>query len=163
MNKNLIDDLRQGMFFGLNAGVITTSGLIAGLVQTSINHKILIISVLSLAIADSFAESYGLYLSKKAENITDFTKGPMLSLVSLFFTKFIIVISFLIPLLFTKSLKIFKNMSWVVGWSIFILFIVDYNLSKMRNESIWEYIIPHVLVLFIVIYSTRYFGNLLKN
>ena len=54
-------------------------------------------------------------------------------------------------------------MSWVVGWSIFILLIVDYNLSKMRNESIWEYIIPHIFVLFIVIYSTRYFGNLLKN
>lgn len=163
MNKNLMDDLRQGFFFGLNSGIITTCGLITGLVQTNINHKILIISVLSLAISDSFSESYGLYLSKKAENVEDLTKGPIYSLIALFLTKFIIVISFLIPLLFTKSLKIFKNMSWVIIWSVIVLLIVDYNLSKIRNESIWEYIVPHGIVLFIVMFTTRYFGNLLKN
>ena len=163
MEKNLIDDLRQGFFFGLNSGIITTCGLITGLVQTNINHKILIISVLSLAISDSFSESYGLYLSKKAENVEDLTRGPIYSLVALFLTKFVIVISFLLPLLFTKSLKVFKNMSWVVAWSVIVLFIVDYNLSKMRNENIWEYILPHGVVLFIVMFTTRYFGNVLKN
>lgn len=163
MEKNLMDDLRQGFFFGLNSGIITTCGLITGLVQTNINHKILIISVLSLAISDSFSESYGLYLSKKAENVEDLTRGPIYSLIALFLTKFVIVMSFLLPLLFTKSLKVFKNMSWVIGWSIFILFIVDYNLSKMRNENIWEYILPHGVVLFVVMFTTRYFGNLLKN
>ena len=67
LSEELIDDIRQGFFFGLNSGVITTSGLIAGLVQTNIDYKILIVSVISLAISDSFSESYGLYLSKKAE------------------------------------------------------------------------------------------------
>ena len=66
LSEKLIDDLRQGCFFGLNSGVITTSGLISGLIQTNINYKILVISVISLAISDSFSESYGLYLSKKA-------------------------------------------------------------------------------------------------
>ena len=83
LTKNLIDDLRQGFFFGLNSGVLTTSGLISGLIQTNINYKILIISVLSLIISDSFSESYGLYLSKKAEDIKDITKGPLLSMMSL--------------------------------------------------------------------------------
>ena len=77
-SPELLDDLRQG-FFWINSGVITTCGLIPGLIQTDINHKILIISVLSLAISDSFSESYGLYLSKKAENIKLFTKGPLFS------------------------------------------------------------------------------------
>ena len=158
-----MDDLRQGFFFGLNSGIITTCGLITGLVQTNINHKILIISVLSLAISDSFSESYGLYLSKKAENVEDLTRGPIYSLVALFLTKFVIVISFLLPLLFTKSLKVFKNMSWVIAWSVIVLFIVDYNLSKMRNENIWEYILPHGVVLFVVMFTTRYFGDVLKN
>ena len=162
MEKNLMDDLRQD-FFGLNSGIITTCGLITGLVQTNINHKILIISVLSLAISDSFSESYGLYLSKKAENVEDLTRGPIYSLVALFLTKFVIVISFLLPLLFTKSLKVFKNMSWVVAWSVIVLFIVDYNLSKMRNENIWEYILPHGVVLFVVMFTTKYFGNILQN
>ena len=156
MEKNLMDDLRQGFFFGLNSGIITTCGLITGLVQTNINHKILIISVLFLAISDSFSESYGLYLSKKAENVEDLTRGPIYSLVALFLTKFVIVISFLLPLLFTKSLKVFKNMSWVIIWSVIVLFIVDYNLSKMRNENIWEYILPHGVVLFVVMFTTKF-------
>ena len=162
LSEKLIDDLRQGFFFGLNSGVLTTSGLISGLIQTNINYKVLIISVLSLAISDSFSESYGLYLSKKAEDIKDFTKGPLLSMISLFATKFIIVISFLIPLLFSKNLKIFKNLSWVIGWSVLLLFILDYNLCTMRNESFCLYFIPHIIVLFFVIYSTRLFSNWLK-
>ena len=162
-SPELLDDLRQGFFFGLNSGVITTCGLITGLIQTNINHKILIISVLSLAISDSFSESYGLYLSKKAEDIKDFTAGPLFSLISLFLTKFIIVISFLLPLLFTKSLKVFKNLSWVIGWSVLLLIILDYNLCKMRNENFWKYIIPHLLVVFTVIFSTRYFGRALQK
>lgn len=162
-SPELLDDLRQGFFFGLNAGVITTCGLITGLIQTDINRKILIISVLSLAISDSFSESYGLYLSKKAENIKDFTKGPLFSLISLFITKFVIVISFLLPLLFTKNLKVFKNLSWVIGWSALLLVVLDYNLCKMRNENFWMYIIPHLIVLFIVIYSTKYFGRILNK
>ena len=162
LSEKLIDDLRQGFFFGLNSGVLTTSGLISGLIQTNINYKVLIISVLSLAISDSFSESYGLYLSKKAEDIKDFTKGPLLSMISLFATKFIIVMSFLIPLLFSKNLKIFKNLTWVIGWSVLLLFILDYNLCTMRNESFCLYFIPHIIVLFFVIYSTRLFSNLLK-
>ena len=161
-SKELIDDLRQGFFFGLNSGVITTAGLISGLIQTQISYKILIISILSLAISDSFSESYGLYLSKKAENIQDFTKGPLLALVSLFATKFIIVISFLLPLLFTKKLTYFKNLYWVIGWSLLLLFILDVNLCVMRKESFFNYFIPHVIVLAVVIFSTKYFSNLLK-
>lgn len=163
LNDKLIHDLRQGFFFGLNSGVITTCGVISGLIQTNITRKVLIISVLSLAIADSFSESYGLYLSKKAEDISDFTKGPLISLVSLFFTKFIIVISFLIPLLFTKSLKMYKNLYWVIGWSVLLLLILDISLCRMRNENICYYIIPHLIVLFVVIYSTKYFSILLRD
>ena len=54
---------RQGIFFGANSGVLTTTGLITGLVQTKITKNYLIISIISLAIADSISESYGMYIS----------------------------------------------------------------------------------------------------
>lgn len=158
LSEELIDDIRQGFFFGLNSGVITTSGLIAGLVQTNIDYKILIVSVISLAISDSFSESYGLYLSKKAENVEDFTNGPLLSLFSLLITKFTIVVSFLLPLVFIKNLNCFKNLSWVLCWSILLLCILDYNLSVMRDENFFVYFIPHLFVLFTVIFSAKYFS-----
>jgi|TARA_B110000967_G_C18740676_1_gene487557 hypothetical protein len=159
----MIDDIRQGLFFGLNSGVITTSGLISGLVQTNISKNLLIVSIISLAISDSASEAYGLYLSKKAEDIKDFSSGPLYSLIALFITKFVIVISFLIPLLFTRNLKIFKNMSWVLGWGVFLLIILDLQLCKLRNESFWSYIFPHLTVLGLVIFLTRYFGNMVNK
>jgi len=159
----MIDDIRQGLFFGLNSGVITTVGLISGLIQTKISYNLLIISIISLAISDSASEAYGLYLSKKAKDIKDFSSGPLYSLISLFITKFVIVISFLIPLLFTKKLNVFKNMTWVLGWGIFLLTILDLQLCSIRNETFAEYIIPHLIVLGLVVVLTKYFGNLINK
>ena len=159
----MIDALRQGFVFGANSGIITTTGVITGLVQTNISRLFLIISVISLAISDSISECYGMYLSKKAQNITDNSNGPLYALISLMVVKFLVVISFLIPLLFTKDLKVYKNMSWVLCWAIFLLIILDYQLSIMRNESIWSYIIPHIGVLLFVIFLTKYFGNMIDK
>lgn len=159
LNKHII----QGLFFGLNSGVITTVGLISGLMQTKITRIILVISVISLAISDSASESYGLYLSKKAEDVKDTTSGPLYSLISLAITKFVIVVSFLIPLLFTKSLSIFKNMTWVIGWGLFLFVILDYKLAKMRNESFFNYFIPHIFVIGLVAILTKYFGKMIEN
>lgn len=157
------DALRQGFVFGANSGVITTTGVISGLVQTNISILFLAISVISLAISDSISEGYGMYLSKKAQNITDNSNDPLYALISLMLVKFVVVISFLIPLLFTKDITIYKNMYWVIGWSIFLLIMLDYQLCVMRNESFWSYFIPHVGVLLIVVFLTKYFGNLINN
>tara|TARA_B100000795_G_scaffold42904_1_gene28104 strand:- start:886 stop:1371 length:486 start_codon:yes stop_codon:yes gene_type:complete len=159
----MIDALRQGFVFGANAGIITTTGVITGLVQTKISMLFLIVSVISLAISDSISEGYGMYLSKKAQNTSDHSNGPLYALVSLMIIKFLVVISFLIPLLFTKDLKVFKNMTWVFGWGVFLLIILDYQLSVMRNESFWSYFIPHIGVLLFVIFLTKYFGKMINK
>lgn len=159
----MIDALIQGFVFGTNSGVLTTTGVISGLVQTKISKLFLIVSIISLAISDSISEGYGMYLSKKAQNISDQSNGPLYSLISLMIIKFFVVISFLIPLLFTKDLKVFKNMTWVLGWGVFLLFILDYQLCVMRNESFFYYFIPHIGVLLFVIFLTKYFGNLINK
>uniref|UniRef100_A0A6C0F9Y4 Uncharacterized protein n=1 Tax=viral metagenome TaxID=1070528 RepID=A0A6C0F9Y4_9ZZZZ len=159
----MIDALRQGFVFGTNSGVLTTTGVISGLVQTNISKLFLIVSIISLAISDSISEGYGMYLSKKAQNISDQSNGPLYALISLMIIKFFVVISFLIPLLFTKDLKVFKNMTWVLGWGVFLLFILDYQLCVMRNESFLYYFIPHIGVLLFVIFLTKYFGNLINK
>ena len=154
---------RQGVFFGANSGVLTTAGLIAGLVQTNITKNYIIVSIISLAIADSMSEAYGMYISKKAENIKDDSKNPLYALVGLLVVKFSIVISFLIPFIFSNDLTYFKNLYWIIGWSLFLISIVDYNISSLREESVISYLIPHIVVLFSVIYLTRYFGKMIEK
>jgi len=154
---------RQGMFFGANSGILTTAGLIAGLVQTKITKNYLIISIISLAIADSISEAYGMYISKKAENVEDDSQNPIYALSGLLIMKFFIVISFLIPFLFSNNMKYFKNLYWIIGWSLFLISIVDYNISSLREESVMSYLIPHIVVLFSVIYLTQYFGKMIEK
>lgn len=154
---------RQGMFFGLNSGVITTTGLICGLVQTNISMSLLIISVVSLAISDGISEAYSIYLSKKAEMINDTTNAPIYSFITLLVSKIVVVVSFLIPLLFSKNLSYFKNMRWVLIWAIFLTVIFDYKLSTMRNENIINYLVPHIGVIVIVILLTHFFGKLIHK
>lgn len=159
-NKKLIDnkDLRQGVFFGMNSGIITTVGLIAGISHTVTNPMYLIISVISIAISDGAGEAYGIYLSKKAEKVDDQSKGPLFSMFSLFTSKVFVVLFFLVPLLFKWDLKYYKNLIWPVLWSLITLTYLDYNLSKLRNESILNYVIPHYLLLFVVVASTKIIG-----
>ena len=156
------DNLRQGFIFGLNSGIITTAGLISGLVQAKVSKVIIMISVLSLALSDSISEAYGMFLSKKAKDVKDFSNGPYYALISLLLTKFFVVISFLIPLIFTNDIKFYKNLSWVVCWSIFLIVILDINLSILRNESFMYYFIPHIVILLFVIFVSKNIGKYVK-
>jgi hypothetical protein len=150
------------MFFGANSGIITTTGLITGLVQTSITRNYLIISIMSLAIADSISEAYGMYISKKSEKVEDDSQNPIYALFGLLIMKFIVVMSFLLPLFFTNDLTFYKNLYWVFGWSLFLIVIVDYNIANLRDESFISYLIPHVIILISVVYLTRYFARMIN-
>ena len=154
---------RQGLFFGLNSGVITTMGLICGLVQTKITVPLLIISIVSLAISDGISEAYSIYISKKAEIVNDNTIAPLYSFITLLISKVIIVVSFLIPLLFTTNLSYFKNMKWVFLWGLFLTVIFDYKLASMRNEHIMNYLVPHLFVIITVVGLTYLFGKLIDR
>ena len=156
-------DLRQGLIFGVNSGVITTAGVLAGLVQTPVSPLIVIVTVVSLAISDGIAESYGLFISKKVEEPEDNSKGPVKSLFGLLFTKMVVVLSFLIPLLFSKKLGYYKNMLWPILWGVLILTILDYYASRLRKEKILPYLVKHYILLGITLALNIFFGRMLAK
>ena len=157
------ESIRQGLFFGLNSGVITTTGVIAGISHVFTNPLYIIISIVSLAISDGFSEAYGLYISKKAEKISDDSLNPFYSFVSLFITKLLIVLSFLIPFIFSRNLTYFKNMSWPFLWGASLLFILDYHLSEIRDDNFFHYYIPHIVILIIVMGLSRLFSKMIMK
>lgn len=159
----LNNDTRQGIFFGINSGVLTTVGVIAGISQTTTNPMFVVVSVLSLAISDCVGEAYGIYLSKKAEKINDNDNGPVIAMISAFIAKFVTVVCFLIPLIFVWNLKYYKNLVWPVFYSVIMLTIIDIRLSEMRNEDIKKYLLSHSLLLFIVVISTKFIGQVLSK
>lgn len=161
MNTN--SSLRQGAFFGINSGVITTTGVLVGLSQATINPYIIIITIISLALSDGLGESYGIYISKKAEKPNDDSKNPTLSFVGLLIMKIIVVLSFLLPFAFSMSTKYFKNLVWPLSWGIILLTIMDYRLSNLRNEPIYHYIVPHYAILLLTVFLTKFFGQVISK
>ena len=155
--------LRQGLFFGANSGVITTTGLLAGVSQSTNNPLVIIISLVSLAISDGISEAYSLYISKKAENPGDSSNGPLLSFGGVVLTKISIVLSFMLPFIFSRSLKYYKNLVWPLLWSIFLLIVVDYKLIQLRDEKILDYLIPQILLILLVVLSTKFLGNYIST
>lgn len=156
-------DLRQGIIFGINSGVITTAGVLAGLVQTPISPMIVIVTIVSLAISDGIAESYGLFISKKVEEPDDNSSGPSKSLFSLLLTKMAVVLSFLIPLLFSRKLGYFKNMLWPIIWGGLILTLLDYYASRLRKEKIMPYLVQHYILLAITLLLNIFFGRMIAK
>lgn len=155
--------LRQGLYFGANSGVITTTGLLAGVSQSTNNPLVIIISLVSLAISDGISEAYSLYISKKAENPSDSSNGPLLSFIGVVLTKMSIVLSFMLPFIFSRNLKYYKNLVWPLLWSIFLLIVVDYKLIQMRDEKILDYLIPQILLILLVVLSTKFLGNYIST
>lgn len=156
-------DARQGLFFGLNSGIITTVGLIAGMSQTTSNPLYIVISVLSIAVSDGIGEGYGIYISKKAENTDNNGSGPIYSLVALFVSKVVVMLCFLLPLLFYWNIKYYKNLLWPILWSVIVLTIIDYRLATIRDEPIYNYLIPHYILLVIVLVITKSIGIILSS
>tara|TARA_B100000242_G_C42937802_1_gene434894 strand:- start:286 stop:777 length:492 start_codon:yes stop_codon:yes gene_type:complete len=156
-------DLRQGLIFGVSSGVITTSGLLAGLVQTPVSPIIVIVTIVSLAVSDGISESYGLFISKKVEEPDDKGQGPTKSFLGLLFTKMAIVLSFLIPFLFSRKLGYYKNMSWPILWGLLIITLLDYYASSLRNENMLPYLARHYIVLFITLVLNIFFGRMINK
>ena len=163
MLNKISSSLRQGLFFGLNSGIITTTGLLAGISQTTSNPIVIIVSVVSLAISDSISEAHGLYISKKAEKPADISSGPLKSFLGLLVMKMVIVLSFLLPFIFSKNLRYFKNLVWPLAWAFILLIVLDSILSKLRNEKIEDYLIPHSILVIVVVLATKFFGRLLAR
>ena len=162
-NKLLNNDSRQGIFFGINSGILTTVGVIAGISQTTTNPMYVVISVLSLAISDCIGEAYGMYLSKKAEQVQEKGNGPIYSLAGVFLAKFITVLLFLVPLMFYWNLKYFKNLAWPILYSVIVLVLIDNKLAEIRGETKTKYIVTHLVLLTIVVVSTKLIGQILSK
>ena len=74
-------------------------------------------------------------------------KGVVLSKVA-------VTLSFLLPLLFVKDLKMYKNMSFPIIWGAILLLFIDFNLIKDKDEQIQKYLIPQVgIIVFLIILS----------
>jgi len=148
--------IKVGFSFGLTSGIITTLGLMVGLHSGTHSKLVVLGGILTIAIADSLSDAMGIHISEESEN-RHTSKEIWESTIATFFCKFIIALSFIIPLLLFGRLSTAIIVS--VIWGILVLSILSYKIALEQNKKPWRPIVEHLTIALVVIVITHYVGE----
>jgi VIT1/CCC1 family predicted Fe2+/Mn2+ transporter len=146
-----------GFSFGTTSGIITTLGLIVGLTASDASKAVIIGGVLTIAFADAFSDALGIHTSEESEN-THSEREIWISTFATYFTKLIIALTFLFPLIFLSS-----TVALIVSivWAILLLTILNYIISP--KEKKWQIIFEHLLISLVVIIFGFIIGQYIRS
>lgn len=151
--------IKTGFSFGITSGIITTLGLIAGLNAGTHSQPVVIGGVLTIAIADAFSDAFGIHISEESENKHS-NKELWESTLATFISKFVIALTFIIPLLLLElSTAIIVSMAW----GLTLLGAVSYYLAKEQTGKTWNVVIEHIIIAVLVIILTHFTGEWIGN
>lgn len=150
------DAIKKGLGFGISSAIITTLGVMVG-IHSGVNLKHAVIAaILVIAFADSMADSLGIYFSEKSR--ADSTQKECLaSMISAFLGKFLLALTFLIPIIIFSNLHIGIFIDLVYG--MVLLAIVTYRLAKDKKENILSTIAFHIILAVFVITASHFIGS----
>jgi VIT1/CCC1 family predicted Fe2+/Mn2+ transporter len=149
------ESIKTGISFGITSGIITTLGIMIGL-NAATNLKLAVIGgILTVAIADAFSDALGIHIAEESSKRNG-KKAIWEATASTFFTKLIVALSFLIPILiFNLATAIIVN----IAWGLLLIIIFNYVLAKQRKEKPLTVISEHLAIAVIVIAITFYLGK----
>ena len=147
--------LKTGFSFGLTSGIITTLGLMVGLHSGTHSELAVIGGILTIAIADAFSDALGIHIAEESRN----THGPKEiweSTLATFATKFIVALSFIVPVLL---LPLRTAIVVSIVWGVLLLSSLSIHLANVQRIARWQVVMEHVLIAGVVIVLTHYVGQ----
>lgn len=151
--------LEVGFSFGITSGIITTLGLIVGLHSGTHSKLVVLGGILTIAIADAFSDALGIHISEESEG-KHTAREIWESTISAFFSKFIIALAFIIPVIFFE-LSTAIVVSVILG--LLILGILSYSLAEKQKEKPWKGVAEHLIIALVVIVATHYVGDWISS
>jgi vacuolar iron transporter family protein len=155
----LDDSIKAGISFGITSGVITTLGLIIGLYTGTHQQLVVIGGVMTIAVADSLSDAFGMHLSQESRKGTS-EKDVWKATVSTLITKFFFSSSFLIPLfLLEGGLAVAVS----VLWGTVLIIVLSYVIAKQEHERTTNVIIHHLGMMIAVMIAAYAVGTIVNN
>lgn len=158
MKKSVLKDraATKGFSFGLTSAVITIIGMVVG-VNTATRSRIAVIAgIVSVAVADTMSDSFGIHISEEAEGDTNVWKSTIYT----FLSKFSFAILFLLFFLFF-DINIAVILSIVVG--VLIISVYSFIMAKIQDKTAWKVVGEHLLIAVVVISLTYLTGYLIRT
>ncbi len=157
--KPLGDSYKKGIGFGITSGIITTLGLIVGL-HSGTHEKLAVLGgIFIIAIADAFSDALGIHVSEEAEQKHS-SKEIWQATFSTFFTKLIIALTFVIPvLLFDLETAIMVS----ITYGLILIALFSYTTAKKQENGPWKAVTEHVVIALVVIVAAHFVGDLVRT
>lgn len=145
---------RTGIFFGATSGVITTVGLIAGLHAGTESVVAVLGGILVIAVADAMSDALGIHLAEEA-NPDSTSDHIWAATFSTFFTKFIVAISFAVPLLW---LPLDTAVMVSICWGLLVIALLSFSLARSQQNAVLPVVLEHLGIAIAVIVISHYIG-----
>ena len=140
--------------FGATSAIITNLGIITGL-DTLAHPKLSIIAgILTVALADNIADSFGIHIYQESECID--IKEVWLSTFTNFLTRIFVSFTFVI---LVALLPIGLAMPCSIFWGLALLSIMSYAIAKERKVAPYSAILEHIIIAVFVITLSHFAGR----
>jgi len=146
---------RKGLGFGITSGVITTLGLIIGLESGTHSFSAVLSGIITIAIADALSDALGIHISEESSKTTT-QKNVWESTIATFFTKFIIALSFAVPILL---LPLETAVLICIVWGMALLALFSIYVADVKGEKIANVVLEHWTIAIAVIITTFLVGT----
>jgi VIT1/CCC1 family predicted Fe2+/Mn2+ transporter len=154
------DSIKKGLSFGLTSGIITTLGMIVGLSNLD-SKRIIILGIVSVAVADAFSDALGINAAEEAEKKhKNSTKCVWESTISTYLSKVIFASLFILPFLF---LSINYALTICLVYSILVIGISSYFIAVQRKENPFSMIFEHLAITAAVIIASHFLGKWIEG
>lgn len=150
--------IKRGLSFGLTSGVITVLGLMSGLISGTQSRLAVIGGIITIALADSFSDALGMHTSEESAGQKE-DKVWIVTFITLL-SKFIISISFLIPVLIFEL-----NLALIIAslWGIIIISVLGVFIAKAQKIKPWRVVAEHLFIAIFVLLAANYLGQWVNN
>lgn len=142
-----------GIGFGVSSGVITTMGLMVGLYAGTRSTLAVAGGIVTIAIADALSDALGIHIAEESRGAR--TVEVWLATTSTFFAKFIIALTFLLPVLF---LELGTAVTVSVVWGFAVIAGLSYRTARLQGSPPWKVIAEHLVIAVAVVALTHWVG-----
>jgi len=146
----------SGLNFGLTSAVITTLGLMIGLISGTGLKLAVLGGILTIAIADALSDALGMHISKESQDSRK-PKEIWAATLATFLAKFIFAITFIFPvLLFDLQSAILINFVWGALLITFLSLKIARDQNRRPGKIIGEHLLIAVLVIILSYLAGRW-------
>ncbi len=151
-------EILGNLAFGISGSVLTTLGIMVGLLSATSSELAVIAGIVSVAIADSLSDSISMFSAKKAESGTSH-KIAIASALNVFIGKLVFTLSFIVPfLLFSFQTAIIIS----IIWGLFLIILVNLAIAMAQEESKFKTIMKNTFLALLVVVVSYLFGLLVN-